>query len=778
MNYETILKSIINGNEHSNEFLNQIPVGILIHNVDLKLEFANNTALSILGVKLDIKKDLSIFESIKNPVKDNFSPFPSDLFPPVQCFKFRKEILNVKIGFQLQNKQNYQWVNFSSYPIFENSKNLIGIYSVFFEFEKNQNFSNDEFLEILKKENYKLLQRQFAVDQHAIVAVTDINGTITFVNEKFCKLSKYSEKELLGKNHRIVNSRYHSNFFFQDLYKTIYSGQIWKGEIKNKSKDGNYYWVDTTIVPLMDENGKLDQFISIRTDITKQKQIQENLRVSENHFRVILDSNPQSVVFIDRNKRIQFFNHIANENAKFVYSRELIHEESIYNYVAAEDTGDFDTFFDACIEKGNIIQLEKSIKVNGEDYWFEFQYAPVFNDSNSIVGVLFTTKDINERKILDRKLFLSQLRFRTIFEQAPMGIALTNSITGIPIQVNHKFLEILEYSETEITSELYFNIIHPGDLDFFKENMKRLNEGIIKQFSMEIRFRKKNEEIIWTHLTCVPLWTEGESEKLNIRILIDITHRKKNEEDIIRYLNQLENLNQTKDKFFNIIAHDLRNPFAGILGISELLETKLKDLPSEASEDLNKYARMIQNSSKSAFELLENLMQWAKSQRGEISFNPKLLYLKPALETSISIVSGNAFKKNIVIEVQCDLNERVYADESLLNTILRNLLTNAIKFSYANSKIQVTAIESEEFIEISITDFGVGIEENSIDKIFRIDSKFSKPGTQKEKGTGLGLILCKEFIDMHNGFIQVKSELNKGSTFTISFPKKKDIGTV
>ncbi len=135
-------------------------------------------------------------------------------------------------------------------------------------------------------------------------------------------------------------------------------------------------------------------------------------------------------------------------------------------------------------------------------------------------------------------------------------------------------------------------------------------------------------------------------------------------------------------------------------------------------------------------------------------------------------------KKNIVIEVQCDLNERVYADESLLNTILRNLLTNAIKFSYANSKIQVTAIESEEFIEISITDFGVGIEENSIDKIFRIDSKFSKPGTEKEKGTGLGLILCKEFIDMHNGFIQVKSELNKGSTFTISFPKKKDIGTV
>ena len=141
-------------------------------------------------------------------------------------------------------------------------------------------------------------------------------------------------------------------------------------------------------------------------------------------------------------------------------------------------------------------------------------------------------------------------------------------------------------------------------------------------------------------------------------------------------------------------------------------------------------------------------------------------------DSNINIISSNAFQKNISVECEILSDEKVFADESIVNTILRNLLTNAIKFSYPNGKVIVSSKAKGEFLEISISDFGVGIAPNNIEKLFRIDSKFINPGTKNEKGTGLGLILCKEFTELHGGEIRVKSEIGKGSTFTFTLPKE------
>ena len=250
---------------------------------------------------------------------------------------------------------------------------------------------------------------------------------------------------------------------------------------------------------------------------------------------------------------------------------------------------------------------------------------------------------------------------------------------------------------------------------------------------MEMRYFKPDGNLIWTYLTCVPLWTEKDTVRLNLRILVDITHRKRNEEDVNRYLTELENLNHTKDKFFKIIAHDLRNPFSGIIGISDLLEER--------------------------------------SQTGEISFSPQNISIKTTISTTLLLLSGNAFRKNIQISIEAVTDEKVYADESLVSTILRNLLTNAIKFSYPNGKIIVSTRTNNKFIEISITDFGVGIDKANLEKIFRIDSKFSKPGTENEKGTGLGLILSKEFTELQGGEIWAESEVGKGTRFFVELPR-------
>jgi signal transduction histidine kinase len=245
------------------------------------------------------------------------------------------------------------------------------------------------------------------------------------------------------------------------------------------------------------------------------------------------------------------------------------------------------------------------------------------------------------------------------------------------------------------------------------------------------------------------------------------------EQKVSERTQELENLNATKDKFFSIIAHDLRNPFAGIMGISEIMESELLENKKEDDSNFLEYTRMIFSSAQSALSLINNLTQWAKSQTGEIIINHRNISLKTLLSNTIPVVEGNAFNKNIVIEQDLTDQDIVLADEALCSTILRNLLTNAIKFTHPGGKIIVSTKRVENFLEISVSDTGVGIDPKNLSKIFRIDSKFSSLGTKKEKGTGLGLILCKEFVEKQGGVIRVESEKGKGTTFTFTLPLGK-----
>lgn len=236
---------------------------------------------------------------------------------------------------------------------------------------------------------------------------------------------------------------------------------------------------------------------------------------------------------------------------------------------------------------------------------------------------------------------------------------------------------------------------------------------------------------------------------------------------------KLEALNATKDKFFKIIAHDLRNPFAGIMGLSEIMESELIDKVNLSDPMFLQYTQMIFSSAKSALSLIDNLAQWAKSQSEEIAVNQRNLSFNKLLSYSIPIVTTNAFNKNIIIEQNLEGEDVVFADETLSNTIIRNLLTNAIKFTHPGGKVIVSTQKIEDFLEISVSDTGVGISSDNLCKIFRIDSKYSSLGTQKEKGTGLGLILCQEFVEKQGGKIRVESEVGKGSKFTFTLPLGK-----
>lgn len=250
-------------------------------------------------------------------------------------------------------------------------------------------------------------------------------------------------------------------------------------------------------------------------------------------------------------------------------------------------------------------------------------------------------------------------------------------------------------------------------------------------------------------------------------VIHDITERKLAEEEIKLKNEELQKLNSEKDKFFSIIAHDLKSPFNSILGFSNLLveQVRIKDY-----NGIEEYADIVQTSSLRAIDLLENLMEWSLSKTGRMEFHPVHFEMVELIDTVTDLLSDTAKQKSILITSDLLPNINVYADKNMVSTVLRNLITNAIKFTNLNGKIVISSkVENNELL-ISVRDNGVGMTKDKIEKIFRIEENSSTPGTQNEKGTGLGLILCKEFVQKHGGRIFVKSEIGKGSIFSFTIP--------
>jgi signal transduction histidine kinase/ligand-binding sensor domain-containing protein len=230
---------------------------------------------------------------------------------------------------------------------------------------------------------------------------------------------------------------------------------------------------------------------------------------------------------------------------------------------------------------------------------------------------------------------------------------------------------------------------------------------------------------------------------------------------------ELTELNVSKDKFFSIVAHDLKNPFQTILGYSEMQKEEIK------SGDLAKIEEFAENINSAAFQtfrLLENLLDWANAQRGKIKFNPILINLSEILNEEFNVLNDMAVKKNIELKNSFTDNLTIIADKNMIKTILRNLISNAIKFTPRKGNVELNAFISNNQIIISVSDSGIGMTEETIGKLFRIDSNLSTRGTEDEKGTGLGLFLCKEFIEKHGGKIWVESESGKGSIFKFCLP--------
>lgn len=429
----------------------------------------------------------------------------------------------------------------------------------------------------------------------------------------------------------------------------------------------------------------------------------------------------------------------------------------------------------------------------------KFDYAPIIQFSIVLIVLIsigfiwnYQLRQLNQRLKLSQKelIKLSEQQENEIEQrkqvEAKLRISqqqLTNLVSNLPgfvyrcLDDQYYTMQLISEGCTSVTGYLPSDFIYNKNITFneiiLPEELPAIQQKwatakkLRSHFEHEYRIRHANGSIRWIWERGYVSYDEATELKILEGFITDITDRKIAESELRHSEDMLRELNAQKDKFFSIIAHDLRSPFTAIVGFSELLAQRLN---SEDYEGMEEYVEMIVKSSKKTLDLLMNLLEWARSQTGRINFNPEYFELQELIDDTTFVLRNMALQKSITFIKELPANIVVFADRQMLNTIVRNLVSNAIKFTPTKGTVTIQASRTEHATQIRVIDTGIGISANRIERIFRIDSNETTLGTNEEEGTGLGLILCKEFAERHGGTLDVESEPGKGSVFSLTLP--------
>lgn len=334
------------------------------------------------------------------------------------------------------------------------------------------------------------------------------------------------------------------------------------------------------------------------------------------------------------------------------------------------------------------------------------------------------------------------------------------------IEGDETLAEVFGFKLQDVKEKGWSSLMPVEDYNKKREVLASLLQGKIKSYSLEHRVIKNDGTVVWAESSGSLVKTSKGKIKI-VGTLTDITERKLAEYKLKKYSEELESLNSSKDKFFSIISHDLRNPFNSLLGFSELLANNIEDLTEQEIKDS---AKTLNRTAHNLFNLLTNLLEWSKLQNGTFKIEKTEIILSEVINYTLDSFSESIRAKDIAIMRETESELKVLADRNMIDSAVRNLISNAIKFSNTGGIITIGCIANGKAAELFVTDSGVGIPEEDQERIFKIEKQFSTEGTNNEKGTGFGLLLCKEMVEKNGGSIRFKSKKDEGSTFTISLP--------
>lgn len=625
------------------------------------------------------------------------------------------------------------------------------------------------------------------------------DGMYVSVNDGFTKILGYTENDAIGRSSLEMNIWVNPEDR-ENLVKELESG----GNVKDYeadflSKTGN-------IVPgllsasLIDLDG-VPHILTVVRDITASKKAEEALAKEQFLINSLMNNLSDHVYFKDLNSKF------IRTNKSHAISFGLNDPEQVIG------KSDFDFFTEkaanqafedeqAIIKTGqSILKEEKLTRKDSSDVWFSAMKMPLRDNDGKIIGTFGISRDITGRKRseLENYALFEIIQGITSTDKLDELLKLIHNSLGKVVYADNCFVALKDQTSGLFSFPYFVDKVDTTPIptsmgkscsDYVFRTVKPL---LLNQKKFDSLVEQGEVELIGSNSPSwigIPLQTPSKVigvlvlqhyEKENVysendlKFLVSIGNqiaiaieRKKAEEEISFKNEQLQLINAEKDKFFSIIAHDLRGPLSAFVDATQILTEEIQNMDLEEIKDIT---MSMKTSASNIYGLLENLLEWSRLRRGAMDFVPENLNLKKKIEASIDVLSESARKKRIGLTISVPGELEIRADIHMFDTIIRNLISNAIKFTISGGKVIVTAnYNGDHYIVVKISDSGIGMAPELRNKLFQIDEKTSRPGTEGETSTGLGLLLCKEFIEKHGGKIWVESSVGQGSTFSFSLP--------
>jgi PAS domain S-box-containing protein len=614
-------------------------------------------------------------------------------------------------------------------------------------------------------EESELKYRSLIENLNEAVLYQDNKNIIIFTNKRFCELFGYGINELEGTNGYDLLYDKNDIEFINGKNNERVKGISDSYEIRLKKKNGDLVWCHINGTPYHDAAGNIVGSITIISDITEHKKSKEALSEYEAKFQAIFESSVDAI-----GVTINGINILNNPAFVLLFGYNDANEiegKSEINFIASSERERIMEY-----TKNRIIgkpvpssYVTKGLRKDGSEFSLEVHVSG-YKLGGEIYEIAIL-RDITEFEKTEKALRDSEEGYRSLVNTSPDAINVIN-LEGDIVFLNQRTVEMFGYGDSdEVVGKALSSLIVEEEWEDAKE---KINEIITYGYSgnIERRMIKKDGTVFPADINASLIRNSEGNPTAIVAIIRDISKRKHTEEKLRKFAEEQAELNATKDKFYSIIAHDLKSPFQTILGYSEMLDKNIEELEIPR---ISEYARNIYESANETFNLLDDLLKWTGSQTGRINALPEIIYVKELIDSTTKIFRENADSKKISLTSKVTGDLFVSADRNMITTILRNLLSNAIKFTRAEGEINLTAEEYNGNILISVIDSGIGIPEENIPKLFRVEKAFSTAGTEKEKGTGLGLVICKEFVEKNNGTLSVESTPGKGSKFIVSLPK-------
>lgn len=377
--------------------------------------------------------------------------------------------------------------------------------------------------------------------------------------------------------------------------------------------------------------------------------------------------------------------------------------------------------------------------------------------------------DVKKRRLLATEIAAQKKELDVILNTAPALIFVKDVQRRFTL-VNKSFLDFFNVNMDNIISKPNKQLVSQNEQWLSTEEDEAVINQKISLRNIEREIKLADGTTHWLNINKAPLLDENNNAIGIVGVTDDITKRIEFQNSLLKTQKELEELNNQKSKFFSIIAHDLRSPFAGMLGFAEILKEDYSELPDGEKRF---YIDGIYTSLKDLITLIDNLLTWSRLNLNRIDYSPNEILLSEIVDMVFKSQNISAANKKIQLSSNFDQSIKVFADADMIETVIRNLVSNAIKFTNTEGTIKVNAVDERDFVRVEIQDNGVGMKPEIAGSLFKIDAHVTTKGTKDEKGTGLGLIICKEFVEKHNGTISVASEVGHGTTISFTIPQIK-----